>query len=331
MICLGALGDCVLAAQLALRLRGLAAATGAPAPPMTLIASTPLGDFGDATPPIAQARPERAGLGSLFEAGDGPPTVLADLIGSAVVVSALGEPSTPAQARLATLGPAVMHAFNPAVSPQSGQHVLDQWVGRLGLKGEAVRGAADDLACVEVGEDTRRRGAALVAANGVRPVADPRKYCPLVLLQVGSGGDRKCWPLGAYLELAELLRSEGARAAALVGPVERERWPQRDLDALAAAVPVLAPRSADELLAALAAATVVIGNDSGPMHLAALIGVQTLTLFGPTRAAVWRPVASASLALQGDPPAGPRWGLTPHDVLAAWRGLREPRRDPNVV
>lgn len=44
-----------------------------------------------------------------------------------------------------------------------------------------------------------------------------------------------------------------------------------------------------ELPALLATARVVVGNDSGPLHLAAAMGIPTLALFGPTDPARYRP------------------------------------------
>ncbi|HDQ41507.1 MAG TPA: lipopolysaccharide heptosyltransferase family protein [Desulfonatronum sp.] len=44
-----------------------------------------------------------------------------------------------------------------------------------------------------------------------------------------------------------------------------------------------------ELLALLAQARLVVGNDSGPLHLAAALGIPTLALFGPTDPSQYRP------------------------------------------
>ena len=44
-----------------------------------------------------------------------------------------------------------------------------------------------------------------------------------------------------------------------------------------------------ELIRLLSDARLVVGNDSGPLHLAAALGVPTLALFGPTDPARYRP------------------------------------------
>jgi ADP-heptose:LPS heptosyltransferase len=42
----------------------------------------------------------------------------------------------------------------------------------------------------------------------------------------------------------------------------------------------------------LSLARAAVGNDSGPTHLAAVVGCPTVALFGPTDPAVWAPVGS---------------------------------------
>jgi ADP-heptose:LPS heptosyltransferase len=40
----------------------------------------------------------------------------------------------------------------------------------------------------------------------------------------------------------------------------------------------------------LAPAAAFVGNDSGPSHLAAMLAVPTVAIFGPTVASIWAPV-----------------------------------------
>ena len=44
-----------------------------------------------------------------------------------------------------------------------------------------------------------------------------------------------------------------------------------------------------------------IGNDSGITHLAAMLGVPTVALFGPTEPANWRPIGSTVTIIQKHP------------------------------
>src|SRR5262249_36536277 len=67
-------------------------------------------------------------------------------------------------------------------------------------------------------------------------------------------------------------------------------------------------RTIDELVSLLQSAGAFIGNDSGPGHLAALIGVPTFTLFGPQLPEWFVPLHPAAEWLGGKPcPYKPCW------------------------
>jgi heptosyltransferase-3 len=188
---------------------------------------------------------------------------------------------------------------------------------------------ADDPAFVAVGPsgarnyDPRPRGdeplpVQLAAQLGLRLdwPADQRLVLPAtaattvlastaerVVLAPGSGAAAKCWPGPRWLELAARLHAQGWPLAVLVGPVERDRddprrwaWP----------VPVGFAEPADAIALAhgLAAACAFVGNDSGPAHLAAMLGITTVALFGPSEARVFGPIGPAVHLLQA-----------PHDDL----------------
>jgi ADP-heptose:LPS heptosyltransferase len=55
-----------------------------------------------------------------------------------------------------------------------------------------------------------------------------------------------------------------------------------------------------ELLDELYKAAIFIGNDSGPAHLAGIIGLPTIALFGPTNPANWKPLGPKVQTLHGD-------------------------------
>ena len=43
-----------------------------------------------------------------------------------------------------------------------------------------------------------------------------------------------------------------------------------------------------------------IGNDSGPMHLAAAVGIPVVALFGPAVEAEWGPISKEAIVLRGE-------------------------------
>lgn len=115
------------------------------------------------------------------------------------------------------------------------------------------------------------------------------------MLAPGSGGRAKCWPREHWLALARELGG----ASVLVGPVEIERDDPR-------AWPWLAPVSfvveadAVAMAARVGAAVAFVGNDSGTTHLAAMLGVPTLALFGPGEPAVFAPNGPRVRVLRAD-------------------------------
>lgn len=125
----------------------------------------------------------------------------------------------------------------------------------------------------------------------------PRTGGDDVVLAPGSGGAAKCWPRAHWCELASLLAGTRHRTAVLVGPVEQERddpraWPWP--------VPVAFVCEPDLVVVArrLAAARAFVGNDSGTTHLAAMLGVPTVALFGPSDARVFAPIGPRVCALE---------------------------------
>lgn len=121
-----------------------------------------------------------------------------------------------------------------------------------------------------------------------------------VVLHPGSGSPGKCWPIDRFLNLADKLNAVGVPVRIVLGEVERERWPAEIIKKCRNIAPVAMPASYTELLAELESAAVFVGNDSGPGHLAAIIGLPTLSLFGPTSPLVWKPLGPNVQAIQAD-------------------------------
>ncbi len=121
---------------------------------------------------------------------------------------------------------------------------------------------------------------------------------PLAILAPGAAfGWTKRWPPERFAALGDLLAARGFSPAVVVGPGE---------EALAAAVaaaararlPVLgADLDPLELAALFSCARVVVSNDSGPMHLAAAVGVPVAAFFGPTDPGRTAPSGSPSKIL----------------------------------
>lgn len=112
-----------------------------------------------------------------------------------------------------------------------------------------------------------------------------------VLLFPGAGHPTKQWPFVQFFLLAGMLRQEGLEPICVVGPAELERGmvPQ--------GMSVAAPDSLNELEDLILKARAVVGGDTGPMHLAGMLGVPGVPLFGPTSFAQWGPVGMREMSL----------------------------------
>lgn len=114
--------------------------------------------------------------------------------------------------------------------------------------------------------------------------ARPRPRIGLVL---SATWPAKAWPLASAIGLARTLTARGETVVLLPGPGEAPALqPLRD------AVPeVDCPPETDlrELADLLGRLDALVSTDSGPRHLAAMMGVPTVTLFGPTDPGGWNP------------------------------------------
>jgi ADP-heptose:LPS heptosyltransferase len=118
----------------------------------------------------------------------------------------------------------------------------------------------------------------------IRPEGGP------IVLHPGAGAENKRWPRDRFVSLARKLHVSGREVNVVLGEVERERWTDGEKAAFDGIATIAKPETLVDLLAVMNRASAVIGNDSGPAHLAAIIGVPTITLFGPTDPAIWRPL-----------------------------------------
>ena len=115
---------------------------------------------------------------------------------------------------------------------------------------------------------------------------------PVVIVQPGSGGPRKCWPLQRYLELArQLITRHNALLCFITGPADEVH--RRGIDDFVKASRGRAVHVWSENLlfvaALMSSGSVYIGNDSGITHLAGLAGSPTIAIFGPTDPLGWGP------------------------------------------
>ena len=112
----------------------------------------------------------------------------------------------------------------------------------------------------------------------------------LVVIHPGSGALSKCWHVGNFLAVAEELRSKGAEVIFLLGPAELEKFSATTIKKVSNITKCLKDLSFSQVIRLLSCANMFIGNDSGVTHLAAMLGIRTIAIFGPTNPNVYKPI-----------------------------------------
>jgi lipopolysaccharide heptosyltransferase I len=117
-----------------------------------------------------------------------------------------------------------------------------------------------------------------------------------VMLNPGAGWGAKQWPAERYGVLARRLAEAGWKALINFGPGE---------ETLAQAVVAASGGAAQhmnctlaQLIALTRRARLLVGGDTGPMHLAAALGVPVVAIFGPTSPARNGPFGTRSIVLR---------------------------------
>ncbi len=125
---------------------------------------------------------------------------------------------------------------------------------------------------------------------------------PYVILHPGGGGSAPLWSVRNYAELAQLLIKRGTPVLLTGSPAEAETL--SDIVALSPGVVSLAGRSDLNLLAALISrCDCFVSGSTGPMHLAAALGVRQVALFSKEKSVAperWRPLNKHATVLCPD-------------------------------
>lgn len=150
-----------------------------------------------------------------------------------------------------------------------------------------------------------------------------------VLVNPGAGWGAKCWPAERYADVVRALAVHGLRAIVNFGPGEEQLAADvvRASDGCAFAMPA----TVAELIALCRRARLCIGGDTGPVHLAAALGVCIVALYGPTdpartgpynsRAVVLRSQASRTTTSHKKEPEAGLLQITADEVISAARYL----------
>ena len=115
---------------------------------------------------------------------------------------------------------------------------------------------------------------------------------PVVAFHVGSGSEKKNWPLENWIDLGNhLLGSDDFHGSLVIVSGEADEDRARQLQTVWRNDRVQVARNLPlPQLAGLFERAIFVGHDSGISHLAAAAGAKCVLLFGPTDPAVWAPM-----------------------------------------
>lgn len=163
------------------------------------------------------------------------------------------------------------HALPP---PPATMHHAEAFLGLARALGCPVE---DPRPFFHVGAEARERARTLVSSPGLSGSG------PLVALHVGASKPPRAWHAERFGDLARRLRRRlDARIVILVGPDEEPLL--REVTQGLARDSFLACGTTGGLshsAAVIEQCALFVGNDSGPMHVAAALGVPTVGIFGP--------------------------------------------------
>jgi ADP-heptose:LPS heptosyltransferase len=202
-----------------------------------------------------------------------------------------------------------------APPPQTGyrRHVARQALGALTPLGVSVPA---DLATLSellppLKWPQKAREEAETAWGRIHDEASDR---PPMAVHPGSGGASKRWPASHFAALIRALRADVAPVL-IAGPQDEAIVMQ--IVAEVGAMATVRDLSVAGLAAFLSRCGLYIGNDSGVTHLAGMLGLPTIALFGPTDPALWSPLGPRVVALRS--PTGRIKDVPPEAVVAAIR------------
>jgi len=119
---------------------------------------------------------------------------------------------------------------------------------------------------------------------------------PLAIVNPGAGWGAKCWPPESFGAVAKALAGRGMAVMVNYGPTEEPLAQAVREASEELARPVKC--SVSQLIALTRRASLFVGGDTGPMHLAAALGVPVVALFGPTRPERNGPYGTRSVVLR---------------------------------
>ncbi len=181
---------------------------------------------------------------------------------------------------------------NARIAPRSREHVLDSFFGFLEALGIRERLLRWDVPLPQAARD-----------YALRLIPDEQ---PTLVISPCSSHPLRNWPVARYAAIAEeAVRAHGMRVILAGGPSPAEQAMGAAIER-ACASPLVNQVGKDtlpELLALLARARVLVSPDSGPVHMATMVGTPVIGLYAATNPARSGPYLSQRWCVDAYPQA----------------------------
>jgi heptosyltransferase III len=129
---------------------------------------------------------------------------------------------------------------------------------------------------------------------------------PFVLVHPGSGSAHKCLDPITIARIIQRLAQQDLLPVVIEGPADQQAV-ERVLQVISSRPPILRNLDLTTLVGVLVQARFLLGHDSGVTQLAALFGVRTIAVFGPTDPARWAPLGDHVAIVRGPSCRCPSW------------------------
>ncbi|MFI4914101.1 MAG: glycosyltransferase family 9 protein [Steroidobacterales bacterium] len=202
---------------------------------------------------------------------------------------------------------------NAQIAARRNEHVLDSFFGFLEALGIDDRTATWDLPLPEL---ARAYAAALVPDARPTLVISPYSSHPL-----------RNWSAARYARVSDYaVRRHGMRVILAGGRAEDERLFGAEIESLAGEplVNQIGRDTLPQLLALLARATVLMAPDTGPVHMATMVGTPVLGLYAATRLARSGPYLSRAWCIDRYEAAARRFRGCSAEELPWYAKIEEP-------
>ena len=119
-----------------------------------------------------------------------------------------------------------------------------------------------------------------------------------VLLNPGGNWDMKRWPAANFSRLADMIQEQTA-AKVVIGGAKKDIHLAEEIAAgmKTSSVLLTGKTTLQQLAAVMKRAGCVVSADSGPMHISAAVGANTIALFGPTAPEYSGPVGKGKVVI----------------------------------